>query len=125
MLLRPLKILVKMLKKWFSYNQIKPNTYKCHVLLNSQGPNTIKTGNLCIKNSSQLAHDVVTTLGFVVFWSRRRITLSQHCHVVFGTSFLQPKTNVVTTLYFRSRFSNLVLRLQQGRDSHVVFLTKI
>ena len=25
---------------------------KCHVLLNSQGPNTIKIGNLCIKSSS-------------------------------------------------------------------------
>ena len=31
---------------------VKLNTDKCHVLLNSQGPNTIKTGNLCIKNSS-------------------------------------------------------------------------
>ena len=30
--------------------------------------------------------DVVTTLGFVVFWSRRRIKLSQSCHdVVFST----------------------------------------
>ena len=28
------------------------NTDKCHVLLNSQGPNTIKIGNLCIKNST-------------------------------------------------------------------------
>ena len=31
---------------------VKLNTDKCHVLLNSQGPNTIKTGNLCKKNSS-------------------------------------------------------------------------
>ena len=38
--------------KWFSDNQMKLNTDKCHVLLNSQGPNTIKIGNLCIKNSS-------------------------------------------------------------------------
>ena len=38
--------------KWFSYNQMKLNTEKCHDLLNSQGPNTIKIGNLCIKNSS-------------------------------------------------------------------------
>ena len=38
--------------KWFSYNQMKLSTEKCHDLLNSQGPNTIKIGNLCIKNSS-------------------------------------------------------------------------
>ena len=70
----------------------------------------------------QLAHDVVT----IVFWSRRQITLSQRCHnVVFPTSLLRPKTNVVTALCFRRRFSNLVLTLQQHRDSDVVFLTKI
>ena len=28
--------------KWFSDNQTKLNTGKCHVLLKSQGPNTIK-----------------------------------------------------------------------------------
>ena len=38
--------------KWFSDNQMRLNTDKCHVLLNSQGPNTIKIGNLYIKNSS-------------------------------------------------------------------------
>ena len=38
--------------KWFSDNQVKLNAYKCHALLNSQGPKTIKIGNLCIKNSS-------------------------------------------------------------------------
>ena len=38
--------------KMFSDNQMKLNTDKCHVLLNSQGPNTIKIGNLCIKNST-------------------------------------------------------------------------
>ena len=36
--------------KWLSDNQMKLNTDKCHVLLNSQGLNTIKIGNLCIKN---------------------------------------------------------------------------
>ena len=36
--------------KRFSDNQMKLNTEKCHVLLNSQGSNTIKIGNLCIKN---------------------------------------------------------------------------
>ena len=38
----------------------------------------------------------------VVFWFWRWITLPQRCHnVVFSTSLLQPKTNVVTTLCFR------------------------
>ena len=32
--------------KWFSDNQTKLNTDKCHILLNSQGSNTIKIGNL-------------------------------------------------------------------------------
>ena len=31
---------------------MKLNADKCYVLLNSQRPNTIKIGNLCIKNSS-------------------------------------------------------------------------
>ena len=38
--------------KWFSDNQMKLNTDKCHVLLNSQGPKSIKIGHLCIKKSS-------------------------------------------------------------------------
>ena len=38
--------------KWFSDYQIKRNTDKCHVLLNSQGLNTIRIGNVCLKNSS-------------------------------------------------------------------------
>ena len=51
----------------------------------------------------------------VVFWSRRRIT-SQSCHnVVFLTSLLRRKTNVVTTSCFWRRFSDLTLTLQQRR----------
>ena len=42
----------KNLMKWFSDNQMKLNTDKYHVLLNSHGSNTIKIENLCIKNSS-------------------------------------------------------------------------
>ena len=62
---------------------------------------------------------------FVVFWSRRRITLLQRCHnIVFPTSLLRRKTNVVTTSCFRRRFSDLTLTLQQRRDPDVVFLTK-
>ena len=38
--------------KWFSDNQMKLNTDKCYVLLNSQGLKSIKIGNLCIKKSS-------------------------------------------------------------------------
>ena len=38
--------------KWISDNLMKVNTDKFHVLLNSQGPKTIKIGNLCIKSSS-------------------------------------------------------------------------
>ena len=40
------------LTKWFSDYQIKRNTDKCHVLLNSQGLHTIRIGNVCLKNSS-------------------------------------------------------------------------
>ena len=47
-----LDVIGENLIKWFSNNQMKLNTDKCQVLLNSQGPNTIKIGNLCIKNSS-------------------------------------------------------------------------
>ena len=38
--------------KWFIDTQMKLNTDKYHVLLNSQGPKTIKIGNLCIKDSA-------------------------------------------------------------------------
>ena len=50
--IRVLEDIGKNLIKWFSDNQMKLNTDKCHVLLNSQGANTIKIGNLCIKNFS-------------------------------------------------------------------------
>ena len=58
---------------------------------------------------------------FIYFPAGRR-----RCHkVVFARSLLQPKTNVVTTLCFRRRFSDMLLTLQQRRDSDAVFLTKI
>ena len=50
--IKALEDIGEILIKWFSDNQMKLNTDKCHVLLNSQGPKTIKIGNLCIKNSS-------------------------------------------------------------------------
>ena len=65
----------------------------------------------------QLAHDVVTTLGFGC------ILVATLDNVV--TTLLQPKINVVTTLCFRRRFSDMVLTLQQRCDSDVGFLTKI
>ena len=62
----------------------------------------------------------------VVYCSQSRKPLSKRCHkVVFPTSLLQPKTNVVTTLCFRRLLSILVLTLEQGCDFEVVFLTKI
>ena len=39
------------LVNWFSNNEIKLNTDKCHLLLNSQEPNTFKIGNLNINNT--------------------------------------------------------------------------
>ena len=33
---------------WFSNNEMKLNTHKCHLLLNSQEPNTLKIGDLQI-----------------------------------------------------------------------------
>ena len=36
---------------WFLNNEIKLNTGKCHLLLNSQEPNTLKIGDLHICNS--------------------------------------------------------------------------
>ena len=39
------------LVNWFSNNVMKVNTDKCHLLLNSQEPNTLKIGDLHISNS--------------------------------------------------------------------------
>ena len=50
--IKALKDIGQNLIKWFSDNQMKLNTDKCHVLLNSQGPNRIKIRTFCIKNSS-------------------------------------------------------------------------
>ena len=38
------------LVNWFSNNEMKLNTDKCHLLLNSQEPNTLKIGDLHINN---------------------------------------------------------------------------
>ena len=39
------------LVNWFSNNEINLNTYKYHLLLNSQEPNTLKRGDSDINNS--------------------------------------------------------------------------
>ena len=39
------------LLSWFSNTEMKLNTDKCHLLLNSQEPNTLKIGDLNINNS--------------------------------------------------------------------------
>ena len=39
------------LLNWFSNNEMKLNTDKCHLLLNSQEPNALKIGDLHINNS--------------------------------------------------------------------------
>ena len=39
------------LVNWFSNNEMKLNTDKCHLLLNSQEPNTLKIGDLHINNT--------------------------------------------------------------------------
>ena len=39
------------LANWFSNNEMKLNTYQCHLILNSQEPNTLKIGDLHINNS--------------------------------------------------------------------------
>ena len=52
------KIVIKSLEQigeslvnWFLKNEMKLNTDKCHVLLNSQEHNTLKIGDLHINNS--------------------------------------------------------------------------
>ena len=48
----------------------------------------------------------------VVFWSRRWTSSKQRCHnVVFPASLLRPKSNFVTTSWYRRRFSNQILTL--------------
>ena len=39
------------LVNWFSNNEMNLNTYKCHLILNSQEPNTLRIGDLDINNS--------------------------------------------------------------------------
>ena len=39
------------LVNWFLNNKMNLNTYKCHPLLNSQEPDTLKIGDLNINNS--------------------------------------------------------------------------
>ena len=39
------------LVNWFSNSEMNLNTYKCHLLLNSQEPNALKIGDLDINNS--------------------------------------------------------------------------
>ena len=48
---KALKEVGENLLNWFSNNEIKVNTNKCHLLLNSQEPNTLKIGDLHINNS--------------------------------------------------------------------------
>ena len=49
--IKALKEVGENLLNWFSNNEMKVNTDKCHLLLNSQEPNTLKIGDLHINNS--------------------------------------------------------------------------
>ena len=62
----------------------------------------------------------------LLIWMLRSYLWSQSFHnIKFPTSLLRPKTNIVTTLSFRRRFSDQVSILQQSRDFEIVILTKI
>ena len=43
------------LVNWFSNNEMKLNTDKCHLLLNSQEPNTLKIGDLHRNNPPKIS----------------------------------------------------------------------
>ena len=45
----------KSLVNWFSNNKIMLNTDKCHLLLNSQEPNTLKIGDLQRNNPQKIS----------------------------------------------------------------------
>ena len=45
------KIVGENLVHWFSNNEMKLNTNKCYLLLNSQEPNTLKIGDLYTNSS--------------------------------------------------------------------------
>ena len=49
--IKALEKIEETLVNWFSNNEIKLNIDKCHLLLNSQEPNTLKIGDLHISNS--------------------------------------------------------------------------
>ena len=77
------------LTKWFSDNQLKLNTGKYHVLLNGQGPNTIKIGNLCVSNSSckkLLGINFDYKLKFTNNTEERTCTLQPYEHKQMGYS---------------------------------------
>ena len=49
--IKALEEIAKNLVNWFWNKEMKLNTDKCHLLLNSQEPNTLKIGDLHINNS--------------------------------------------------------------------------
>ena len=49
--MRSLEEVGENLNTWFAVNQMKLNSDKCHLLLNTKEQNTFKIGNLHIKNS--------------------------------------------------------------------------
>ena len=49
--IKALKEVGENLLNWFSNNEMKVNTDKCHLILNNQESNTLKIGDLRINNS--------------------------------------------------------------------------
>ena len=49
--IKTLKEIGESFLNWLSINEMNLNTYKCHLLLNSQESNTLKIGDLDINNS--------------------------------------------------------------------------
>ena len=103
--------------KWFSDNQMKLNTNKFYVLLNSQGPKTTKIGNLCIcKKASQKINALARIAPYIGICKRRTLM----------NAFFKPQFNCcpLIRLCCGRSLNNKIDRLHE-RSLRIVYSNKI
>ena len=112
--IKALEKIEKNLVSWFSNNEMKLNTDKCHLLLNSQEPNTLQKGGLHINNS--LSENLLgITFDFKLKFNKHIEDICQKASQKLNAlARLAPymgttKKRILINAFFKSKFNNYPL----------------
>ena len=92
------------LVNWFSNNEMKLNTDKCHLLLNSQEANTLKIGDLHINNSLNEKR-LGITFDYKLKFNKNIEDICQKASQKINGNMGTTKKRIIMNTFFKSQFS--------------------